>query len=47
VRFGDFGDVYYVNLDAWGLAPGEAPKLHDFRGSDAYVGGRELYWEER
>jgi hypothetical protein len=43
VRFGDFGDVYYVNLDAWGLAPG----LHDFRGSDAHVGGRELNWEER
>lgn len=45
-RFGYFGDVYFVNLDAWGLGPGEVPKLHDFRGSDAYVGGRELYWEE-
>ena len=45
-RFGYFGDVYYVNLDAWGLEKGETPKLHDFRGSDAYVGGRELFWEE-
>lgn len=45
-RFGYFGDVYFVNLDAWGLEKGETPKLHDFRGSDAYVGGRELFWEE-
>ena len=45
-RFGYFGDVYFVNLDAWGLGPGEVPKVHDFRGSDAYVGGRELHWEQ-
>ena len=45
-RFGYFGDMYFVNLDAWGLGPGEAPKLHDFRGSDTYLAGRELYWEE-
>lgn len=45
-RLGYFGDVYFVNLDAWGLERGETPKVHDFRGSDAYVGGRELYWEE-
>lgn len=44
-RFGYFGDVYFINLDAWGLEKGETPKLHDFRGSDAYVGGRELFWE--
>ena len=45
-RFGYFGDVYFVNLDAYGLEKGEVPKLHDFRGSDAYIGGRELFWEE-
>lgn len=45
-RFGYFGDMYFVNLDAWGLQPGEVPKIHDFRGSDTYLAGRELYWEE-
>src|SRR5262245_37835086 len=38
--------LFYVNLDAWGLDPGETPKLHDFRASEAYAAGRELLWEE-
>jgi hypothetical protein len=45
-RFGHFGDAVFVNLDAWGLQPGEVPKVHDFRGSDAYIAGRDLFWEE-
>jgi hypothetical protein len=45
-RFGYFGDLYFVNLDAWRLQPGEVPKIHDFRASDTYLAGRELYWEE-
>ena len=45
-RLGYFSNLFYVNLDAWGLAPGEVPKLHDFRASDTYVAGRELLWEE-
>lgn len=45
-RIGYFGDMYFVNLDAWGLQAGEVPGIHDYRGSDAYVGARELYWEE-
>jgi hypothetical protein len=45
-RIGYFGDLYFVNLDAWGLQPGEVPKMHDYRASDMYIGGRELWWEE-
>ena len=45
-RIGHLNGLYYVNLDAWGLDPGEAPKVHDFRASEAYAAGRELLWEE-
>lgn len=45
-RIGYFGDLYFLNLDAWGLSPGEVPKMHDYRASDTYVAGRELWWEE-
>ncbi len=46
VRVGYFQDLVFVNLDAWGLEPGEAPKVHDYRASDSYAAGRELWWEE-
>ena len=45
-RMGYYNGLYYVNLDAWGLAPGDVPKLHDFRASDTYLAGTALYWEE-
>ncbi len=45
-RVGYFDGQFFVNLDAWGLGPGEAPKVHDFRASDAYAAGQELWWEE-
>jgi hypothetical protein len=45
-RIGYFDGLVFVTLDAWGLDPGEAPKAHDFRASDAYAAGRELWWEE-
>jgi hypothetical protein len=38
--------LFWVNLDAWALEPGEQPKPHDFRASEVYAAGRELYWEE-
>jgi hypothetical protein len=38
--------LFFVNLDAWTLEPGEQPKLYDFRASEVYAAGRELYWEE-
>jgi hypothetical protein len=46
-RVGYLNGLFFVNLDAWGLEPGEQPKLHDYRASEVYAGGRELLWEER
>lgn len=46
-RIAFLNGLFFVNLDAWGLEPGEQPKLYDFRASEVYVGGRDLYWEER
>ena len=46
-RIGYLNGLFFVNLDAWGLEPGEQPKLHDFRASEVYAAGRELHWEER
>jgi hypothetical protein len=45
-RFGTFDGLIYLNLDAYGLEPGERPTLPDFRASDAYVGGASVHWEE-
>ena len=45
-RIGWFQDRFFINLDAWGLLPGDVPKVHDYRASDTYVAGRDLYWEE-
>ncbi len=45
-RLGYFQDLFFVNLDAWSLASGDVPKVHDYRASDTYVAGRELFWEE-
>ena len=45
-RISYLNGLFYVNLDAWTLEPGEQPRLHDFRASEIYAGGRELYVEE-
>jgi hypothetical protein len=45
-RFGTFDGLIYLNLDAYGLDPGERPTLPDFRASDAYVAGSGVAWEE-
>lgn len=45
-RIGYFDGLVYLNLDAFGLSPGEQPRLHDFRASEAYLAGSELLWEE-
>ena len=46
VKFGYFNGLFFVNLDAWGLLPGEVPGVHDFRASEAFVAGKDLSWEE-
>ena len=43
--FGYLDGLFFVTLDAFGLDPGDRPAAHDFRASDAYAAGRELWWE--
>ncbi|MFO0799167.1 MAG: hypothetical protein U0804_16995 [Gemmataceae bacterium] len=45
-RISHINGLFWVNLDAFGLDPGEQPKPHDFRASETYAAGRELEWEE-
>lgn len=42
VRIGVFDGLIYFNLDAY---IDEAPALHDFRASDAFIAGRSIAWE--
>jgi hypothetical protein len=43
VRFGFFGDLTYLNLDAF---PEDGPpKVMDFRASDCFLAGRTVRWE--
>lgn len=37
--------LFFVNLDAWTLEPGEQPRVFDFRASEVYAAGRDLSWE--
>lgn len=37
--------LFYVDLDAVRLDPGEQPKVFDFRASECFAAGAELYWE--
>ena len=46
LKLGYFNGLYYINFDAWGLPAGEVPGIHDFRASDAFVAGNDLFWEE-
>lgn len=45
-HFGYFQSLFFVTLDSWSLQAGEKPGVHDFRGSDAYFGCRDLLWEQ-
>ena len=46
LKIGYFNGLYYLDFNAWGLPAGEIPGLHDYRASDAFVGGGDLFWEE-
>jgi hypothetical protein len=45
-RISHINGLFWVNLDAFGLDPGEQPRPHDFRASETYAAGRDLAWEE-
>jgi hypothetical protein len=45
-RLGYFNGLFFVSFDSVGLEPGEAAQVFDFRASEVYAAGRELFWEE-
>lgn len=45
-RISYLNGLFFINLDAWALEPGEQPQLFDFRASEVYAAGRELWWDE-
>ena len=45
-RIAYLNGLFYVTFDALLLDPGDRPQVHDFRASEVYAAGRELWWEE-
>lgn len=45
-RIGYFNGLFYITFDSVGLESGEAAKVFDFRASEVYAAGRELFWDE-
>jgi hypothetical protein len=45
-RIGYFNGLFFVSLDSVGLEAGETAQIFDFRASEVYAAGRELFWEE-
>lgn len=45
-RFGYFNGHFYVTFDSIGLEPGETAQIFDFRASEIFAAGRELFWQE-
>jgi hypothetical protein len=46
-RFGYWNGLFYLMFDAAALDPGEMARVHDYRASEVYAAGQQLYWEER
>ncbi|AMV27239.1 hypothetical protein VT84_22750 [Gemmata sp. SH-PL17] len=44
-RIGYHNGLFYVTLDSIGLEPGETAQVFDFRASEVFAAGRELFWE--
>ncbi len=45
-RLSHINGLFWVNFDDLGLDANEQPRPHDFRASETYAAGRELFWEE-
>ena len=45
-RIGYLNGLFYVTFDSVGLEPSEVAKVFDFRASEVFAAGRELFWEE-
>ncbi|MFM8271297.1 MAG: hypothetical protein ACKODX_03090 [Gemmata sp.] len=44
-RLGYHNGLFFVTLDSVGLEAGETAQVFDFRASEVYAAGRELFWE--
>jgi hypothetical protein len=45
-RIGFLKGLCYISLDSLGLEPTETAQVFDYRASEVYAAGRELFWEE-
>jgi hypothetical protein len=45
-RIGYHNGLFYITFDSVGLESGETAQVFDFRASEIYAAGRELFWEE-
>ncbi len=43
-RIGYLKGLFYITFDSVGLEPGETAQIFDFRASEIYAAGRELFW---
>jgi hypothetical protein len=39
--------LFYVSFDSLGLEPNEVAQVFDFRVSETFAAGRELFWDEK
>ena len=44
-RIGYHNGLFYITFDSVGLESGETAQVFDFRASEVYAAGRELFWE--
>ena len=44
-RIGYHNGLFYVSFDSVGLEAGETAQVFDFRASEVYAAGRELFWD--
>lgn len=45
-RISYLNGLFYVAFDSVGLESGEVAKVFDFRASEIYAAGRDLFWQE-
>lgn len=45
VRLAYLNGLFYLAFDAMALEPGERPQVHDFRASELFAAGRDLFWQ--
>jgi len=46
LKLGFLDGSFFAAFDSWSLGPRDKPALHDFRGTEAYLGAKDLLFEE-